>query len=212
MLRIPVCIFEDNKPRRELLKLLLDGSDHFVCVGGYPDCRDVVAVVKRDKPSLVLMDVDMPHVNGIEGMRLVKSNFPDIKIIMQTVFDDDDKIFASMQAGADGYILKKIPPAKMLDSMLEVMHGGVVMTPSVAKQLLALFADKYKLVKPEFGLSDREIEVLRLLMKGFSYKMIAAETGITFATVNSHLKNIFRKLQVNSGLSAVAKAIEHNLI
>ena len=84
--------------------------------------------------------------------------------------------------------------------------------PSVAKQLLALFADKYKLVKPEFGLSDREIEVLRLLMKGFSYKMIAAETGITFATVNSHLKNIFRKLQVNSGLSAVAKAIEHNLI
>lgn len=210
---IRVAVFDDNKPRRELLALLLNSSDGLRCTGSYEDCRDIVRNISANTPDLVLMDIDMPHVNGIEGMRLVKQHFPQVKIMMQTIFEDDEKIFDAIMAGADGYILKKTPPARLLDAITDIMSGGSPMTSTVARQVLQLFKNKnHPGAAAHFDLTDREQEILGLLVKGLSYKMIASKCSISYTTVNTHIKHIYEKLHVNSGTEAVAKAIEYNIV
>ena len=141
---IKVAVFDDNKNRRLGLELLINATPKMQCVGAFEDCRNVVSNLHKCNPDAVLMDIDMPYVNGVEGVKLICENFPNIKILMQTVFEDDEKIFASICAGAHGYILKKAPPAKLVESIFDVMQGGAPMTPSIARQVLHLFYNQNK--------------------------------------------------------------------
>ncbi len=210
---IRVVVFDDNKPRRELLQLLLNSSDGLTCIAAFEDCRDIVKNISSNTPDLVLMDIDMPHVNGIEGMKLIKQYFPRVKIMMQTIFEDDEKIFDAIMAGADGYILKKTTPVRLLEAITDIMNGGSPMTSTVARKVLQLFMSKNRRTNTmDFDLTDREQEILGLLVKGLSYKMIAARCNISYTTVNSHIKHIYEKLHVNSGTEAVAKAIEYKIV
>jgi DNA-binding NarL/FixJ family response regulator len=212
MQKLKVAVFDDNKPRRELLQLLIDSSDEFVCTGAYEDCRDAVKKVSNFRPDVILMDIDMPYVNGIEGLKQIKQAFPDIRILMQTVFEDEDKIFSAILSGADGYILKKTPPAKLLEAIKDVAEGGSPMTPIVARHVLLLFNNKHqKIPKEDFDLTPRELEILSFLVEGYSYKMIADKCHISYPTVNTHITHIYEKLHVSSGTEAVAKAIEHRI-
>jgi DNA-binding NarL/FixJ family response regulator len=210
---IKVTIFDDNKSRRELLQLLLDSTKGFACSGAFEDCRNVITNIEMNMPDVVLMDIDMPYVNGIEGLTQIKAQFPEIKIMMQTIFEDDEKIFSAISAGADGYILKKTPPVKLLEFIHEIMDGGAPMTPSVARQLLLMVSKKSTSKKvSSFNLTKREQDILELLVKGYSYKMIAEQCHVSYATVNSHISHIYEKLHVSSGTEAVAKAIEHKIV
>jgi DNA-binding NarL/FixJ family response regulator len=209
---IKVAVFDDNKPRRELLQMLLNSTTGMECTGAYEDCRQVVKNVMQNIPDVVLMDIDMPHVNGIEGLQLIKMQLPEVRILMQTVFEDDDKIFAAICAGADGYILKKTPPAKLIDAITEAMSGGAPMTPTVARQVLLLFNNRNKKSTTDFNLTEREHEILSMLVQGLSYKMIAEKCNVSYSTVNSHISHIYEKLHVKSGTEAVAKAIEQKIV
>ncbi len=209
---IKVSVFDDNKPRRELLELLLNSTADIECTGAFEDCRNVIKKIVQNIPDVVLMDIDMPHVNGIEGLQLIKKQFPQVKILMQTIFEDDDKIFQAICAGADGYILKKTPPAKLIDAITEVVSGGAPMTPTIAKQVLQLFNNKNKKTATDFNLTDREHEILSMLVQGLSYKMIADKCNVSYSTVNSHITHIYEKLHVKSGTEAVAKAIEQKIV
>ncbi|MEO6667877.1 MAG: response regulator transcription factor [Ferruginibacter sp.] len=209
---LKVAIFDDNKPRRDLLQLLLNTSDGLTCSGKYEDCRDLVSKLSVNLPDVVLMDIDMPYVNGIEGLKLIRNNFPKIKVLMQTVFEDDDKIFDAIISGADGYMLKKTKPAKLLEAIADVMEGGAPMTPTVARQVLLLFNNRHQRIeKKDFSLTTREQEILNYLVQGLSYKMIADKCNVSYPTVNSHISHIYEKLHVSSGTEAVAKAIQENI-
>lgn len=208
-----IAIFDDNKSRREGLEMLVNLSDDLECVGTFNDCRNVVEHVRELRPDVVLMDIDMPFVNGIEGVRLLRTQYPDLKILMQTIFEDDDKIFDSICAGADGYILKKATLSDLVSAIDEVCNGGAPMTPSIAKKVLLLMQTKNKRNQQEqFQLTQREQEILSLLVEGFSYKMIADKCHISITTVNTHIQHIFEKLQVNSGTEAVAKALNNRIV
>ena len=212
MKTIKIAVFDDNQPRREFLQILLDSTEGFQCTGAYEDCRDVLRYIAAELPDVVLMDIDMPHVNGIEGLGLIKQQFPQVKVLMQTIFEDEEKIFKAIMAGADGYILKKASPIKLLEGIREVTEGGAPMTPVVAHQVLQLFNNKNKsIAKIDFDLTPRETEILSLLVEGYSYKMIAAKCNVSYATVNTHISSIYQKLKVSSGTEAVAKAIESGM-
>ena len=208
-----IVIFDDNADRRDSLQFLLYTQNDMHCVGAFEDGRDALHRIESARPNLVLMDIDMPFVNGIEAVQLIRKSYPNLKIIMQTVFEDDDKVFNAICAGADGYLLKQISPEKLIAGIREVMEGGAPITPIIAKKLLAMVNSGTRLFpKHNFELTKREIEILELLAKGYSYKMIAAECFISYTTVNSHVTNIYRKLQVESVGGAVAKAIREGLI
>jgi DNA-binding NarL/FixJ family response regulator len=210
---IRVAVFDDNHARREGLCLLLESMDNMEAVAAFPDCRDVVERVRRARPDVVLMDINMPNVDGIEGLRLLKQAFPDLKVIMQTIFEDEDKILEAISAGADGYILKQKSPMKLLEGITDVMEGGAPMTPIVARKVLQLFSNGRKAPSGEdVGLTPREREILGLLVEGHSYKMIAAECHISYSTVNKHVSHIYEKLQVHSVAAAVSKAIQEGLV
>jgi len=212
-MKTKVAVFDDNKNLRNGLELLINSSDRLTCVGAFQDCLHVIDNLKSTMPDVVLMDIDMPYINGIEALKLVRQKFPALKIMMQTVFEDDDKVFASICAGADGYILKKTSPSKLIESIIEVSEGGAPMTPSVARQVLRLFSQSNRLGNVmQFNLSDREHEILSLLVQGLSYKMIAEQCFISYATVNTHVKHIYEKLQVHSVVEAVTKAIAHKIV
>ena len=208
-----VAVFDDNKPRRDLLQLLLNNSEGLSYTGAFMDCRNAVENITSNVPDVILMDIDMPHVNGIEGLKQIRAHYPSVKVLMQTVFEDDDKVFSAIVAGADGYILKKTSPAKLLEAITEVMEGGAPMTPTVARQVLLLFNNKHQQIpKKDFDLTAREQEILGYLVQGLSYKMIADKCNISYPTVNSHISHIYEKLHVSSGTEAVAKAMEHKIV
>lgn len=211
MSKTPVIIFEDTDALRMSLCLLINRSDQYEVVASYPNCTNVLEAIKEHSPKVVMMDIDMPEVNGIEGLRMIKENDPSIHVIMITVFDDSDHVFEAMQSGADGYLLKRSKPAQIIKALDEVLEGGAPMTPIIAKKVLSFFSRKRE---PEngHGLTPKEKEVLKLLVDGFSYKMVANELGVTIETVRTHIKNIYRKLQVNSMSEAVVKAIREDLI
>lgn len=208
-----IAIFDDNIKRRDGLQLLISLTDGFICCGAFPDCSDVLHDIEICKPDVVLMDIDMPNVNGIEGVKIIRSTYTNLKILMQTVFEDNDKIFASICAGADGYILKKSPPHDLLKAINEVLDGGAPMTPSIARQVLQLVnSHAVKKADIDFKLTTREHEILSLLVQGLSYKMISQRCFISLPTVNTHIQNIYEKLQVHSVVEAVTKAIENKII
>lgn len=208
---IAIAVFDDNKDRRDSLQMLINTREGMVCTGVFENCNNVLDNINASAPDVILMDIDMPGVNGIEAVKIIRSQFPKVHIIMQTVFEDDDKIFSAILAGADGYILKKTAPTKLIEGIKEVVEGGAPMTASVAKQVLKLFQNQPP--KPDaYNLTDREKEILALLVKGMSYKMIAAQCGVTYFTVNMHIKKIYEKLHVHSATEAVSKAIQNKIV
>ncbi len=211
MNKIRVVIFDDNALLRDSISLLIGDTDNLELVGSFPNCKQLKDNITESNPHVVVMDIDMPGINGIEGVVLIRKFFPDIHILMQTVFDDDDRIFSALKAGASGYILKNAGSAKLLDAIVEVHNGGAPMSPSVAKKVLNQFQSGKPDSEEDFNLSAREREVLGLLVKGKSYKMIADELCISYDTVRAHMKKIYEKLHVSSMTEAVAKAINKNI-
>jgi DNA-binding NarL/FixJ family response regulator len=210
---IKILIYDDNKPLREGLSMLISGSDGFVVAGTYPNCNQVAEEVNLHQPDVVLMDINMPGIGGLAGLQLVKNKFPGVKVVMLTVFDDNQTVFDAMKAGADGYLLKKTPPAKLLEYLQDVYGGGAAMTASVARQVLQLFAHPPVAQQiTDYQLSEREKQVLQWLVNGYSYKLIAAELHISLETVRSHIKKIYEKLQVHSKTEAVTKAYRDRLV
>lgn len=208
-----IVIFDDNKKRLDGLELLISLTDELECVGAFPDCSHVMQNIDDTQPDVVLMDIDMPNVNGIEGVKIIRKKYPKLKILMQTVFEEEDKIFESIYSGADGYILKKAQPKELINAILEVMNGGAPMTPSIALKVLQFVANKgHKNKKLDFNLTPRETEILSLLVQGYSYKMIAEKCFISLPTVSTHIQNIYDKLQVKSMVEAVTKAIDNGIV
>lgn len=206
---IRIAIFEDNDKLRESLAWFINSTEGYEITGHYNNCNEAASIVKKTDPDVVLMDIDMPGYDGIKGVKIIKETKPETSIIMYTVFEDDDKLFQCLCAGANGYLLKKTPPAKLIDAIQEVLEGGAPMSPIIAKKVL----NSFQQLKPnDYQLTSREKEVLQLLNKGYSTKMIAAELYIAFDTANSHLKNIYHKLHVNCGKEAIAKAIKERIV
>jgi DNA-binding NarL/FixJ family response regulator len=208
---IKVIIFDDNDSLRDSISMLLQETNGYTLSGSYAHCLDVIENIKDTKPDVVIMDIDMPGMDGIEGVKLIRKNFPTIQILMLTVFDDDEKIFAAIKAGAAGYILKNAEPKNLLHAISEVYNGGAPMTPSIARKVLQQFQTILPEEKKDFHLSAREKEVLSLLVEGLSYKMISGKLNITYDTVRAHMKKIYEKLHVASMTEAVAKAINQKL-
>ena len=211
---IQVAVFEDNKHLRETFELLLNNATGFTCTGSYPDCRNIVANLEKIHCDVVLMDIEMPGMNGIEATKIVKEHFPHINILIQTVFFEDDYIFNAICAGASGYILKSTTPEGYLDAIKDVQAGGSPMTPGIARKVLQLFKDKMEPAAPakDYNLTAQEKKVLQLLVDGKSYKMIAAELFVAVDTVKTHVRNIYAKLHVHSGTEAVSLALRDKIV
>jgi DNA-binding NarL/FixJ family response regulator len=206
-----VLIYEDNPQLREGLSILINGSTGFEVLAAYKNCNSVVDEVAAFKPDVVLMDIDMPGTNGIQGLKAIREQNTDVKVLMLTVFDDNKNVFEAIKSGANGYILKKTQPAKLLEYIEEAHNGGAPMSSSIATQVLKMFSQIPHPVHEEYNLTEREKNVLQLLVNGYSYKMIAAEMFIAIDTVRSHIKKIYEKLHVNSKSEAVAKAFKNNM-
>lgn len=208
-----VMVYDDNRGRLEAVKLLIEETGDMEFVGARENCNEAEADMQTLLPDVVLMDIDMPGTGGIEGLKRIRRCAPQVFIIMQTVFEDEEKIFAAIHAGAHGYFLKKTPSYKFIDGIREVLEGGAPMTPSVAKKVLDMFhRQPAHAAALSFDLTAREVEILSMLSKGLSYKMIADAVGISYHTVNSHLKKIYEKLHVHSATEAVAMALGHRLV
>lgn len=207
---IRLLIFEDNDRLRESLVYLLNTAQDFEVVGDFNNCLEAATMVRVLQPDVVLMDIDLPVSNGIEGVKQVKEARPDIAVIMYTVVEDNEKLFSCLCAGANGYLLKKTPPSRLFDAIQEVLDGGAPMSPIIARKVLDSF-NTYK-DRKKYDLSIREVDVLRLLVKGHSTKIIAATLFISYETVRSHLKNIYTKLHVNCGKEAIAKVLGEHIL
>lgn len=205
-----ILIFEDNRKIRESLEMLLSGVPGFEVAGTFENASDAYHIAGLYKPDVVLMDIDMPGTNGIEGVRLIKESNPLINIIMFTVFEDENKLFDSLSAGANGYILKNTPAPQLIQAILDVKEGGAPMSPGIARKVLNSFAKKQS-APVDYHLSRREKEILELLVQGFSYKMIASECKISLDTVRTHLKNIYVKLHVSCGKEAISKVLNEKI-
>ena len=192
--------------------MLINGTDGFEVLASFKNCNTVVEEVEALSPDVVLMDIDMPGTNGLEGLRLIRERSLSVKILMLTVFDDNKSVFEAIKMGANGYILKKTPPAKLLEYIQEANSGGAPITSSIAAQVLKMFSEFSTPTNADYHLSEREQQVLQFLVNGYSYKMIATEMFISIDTVRSHIKKIYEKLHVNSKSEAVAKAFKDRLV
>jgi DNA-binding NarL/FixJ family response regulator len=209
---IKLLLYEDNPQLREGLTMLINGSEGFEVLAAFKNCDNIMDEVEAFTPDVILMDIDMPGVNGLEGLKRVRAVNTDVKVLMLTVFDDNKNVFEAISNGANGYILKKTPPAKLLEYIAEAQTGGAPMTASVATQVLKMFSSIHNDKGEDYNLSEREKQVLQLLVDGYSYKMIAGEMYIAIDTVRSHIKKIYEKLHVNSKSEAVAKAFKDRLV
>ena len=212
---VRVAIFEDNKLVRDSFEAILNGTDGFICTGVFSSCNNLHNDMLKSKPDVVLMDIEMNGINGIEATQMIRQQFPEVKILIQTVFEEEDKIFAAVCAGASGYILKNDPPHKFIEAINEVYSGGAPISSAVAKKVLGFFANQnIILVSPgneDYHLSEREKEILHLMVQTFNYKAIAEKAFISYETVRTHVKNIYKKLHVTSRSEAVTKAIQQGL-
>lgn len=213
---IRVAIFEDNKLVRDAMQAILNGTPGYDCTGAFADGNQWEAAIRRSQPDVVLMDIEMPGLNGIEITRLLSEKFPEVKVLIQTVFNDSERIFQALCAGASGYILKNDPPGKYLEAIAEVYNGGAPMNSTVAKKMLGFFSNKNViLVTPsgyDYQLSEREKELLKYMVEGHDYKRIADKLFISYETVRTHVKHIYKKLHVASRSEAVMKAIQQGLL
>ncbi len=209
---VRIIIYEDNINLRESLVNLLALTGDYEVVASYPQCTGVDVQIKEFKPDVVLMDIDMPGMNGIEAVKKIRVFDSSVQIIMLTVFDDNTHVFEAMYAGANGYLLKKYVSDKLIHSIREVLDGGAPMSPSIARMVITNMQKTTPAVANDYQLTNREKEILQLLSKGNSFKMIAAELCISLDTVRTHIKKIYDKLHVCSQIEAVSKAINEKIV
>jgi DNA-binding NarL/FixJ family response regulator len=208
---IRVAIVEDDRLIREGLAALIDGTPGYRCTGAFRSMEDALAKPWSEIPDVALVDIGLPGMSGIKGLPLLRAKYPRLALLVLTVYEDDGRIFEALCAGATGYLLKKTPPAKLLESLGEALHGAP-MSPEVALRVLKLF----RAIRPpetgDYDLTAHELKLLKLLVEGHNYQSAAAELGVAFSTINFHMQNIYGKLQVHSKSEAVAKALKQGLV
>ena len=209
---IRIALYDDNCQLRISMAGLFAAFPEFHFIGAYKDAVYILDNCRYHPPDVILMDIDMPEVSGIEAMQKVKAHFPDIKVLMLTVFDDNEKIFESICNGAVGYMLKSATPMDLLEAIRDAHDGGAPMTNSIASKVLRMFRQQAPPKEENMHLNDREKEILTLLTRGLSYKMIAAECDIKIDTVRFHIKKIYEKLHVHSMTEAVSKALKNKWV
>ncbi len=209
---IKVAIIEDDRRIREGLSVLINGAAGYRCTGAFRSMEEALAHIWTEKPDVALVDIGLPGMTGIEGLSLLRERYPGVALLMLSVYEDDERIFQALCAGASGYLLKKTPPAKLLASVAEVLDGGAPMSPEVARRVLRLFREIRPPEKVDYNLTPHELRLLKLLVEGHNYQSAAAELGVSFSTINFHMQNIYGKLQVHSKSEAVAKALKQRLV
>ena len=216
IMSLRIAIFDDNKNIRDSITLLLQTVPEFEVAGSFSNVLDCVEDVRDSTPDIVLMDIEMPGMTGIEAVRTIKKEFPQVLILMQTVFEDDDRVFDSICAGASGYLLKNFLNTKLVESINELQYGGSPMSPSIARKVFNRMQQIPQLFRPEevpdYNLTPREKEVLGCIVDGLSYKMIADKLSISYETVRSHVKKIYEKLHVASLTEVVSKAMKERIV
>jgi DNA-binding NarL/FixJ family response regulator len=209
---IKVVIIEDQRDVREGLAVLINGSPGFRCLAAFRTMEDALRSIGGLLPDVVLTDIGLPGMSGVDGTRILKEQCPDLPIVALTIYDDDEGVFDALCAGASGYLLKNTPPAKLLESLKEVASGGAPMSPEVARRVIKLFREFRPPERASHRLTPQETELLKLIIEGHSYKTAAARLDISVSTVSFHLQNIYNKLQVHSKTEAVAKALQNKLV
>lgn len=204
---IKVAIVEDNNTLRGSLSNLINNAEGMTCVASLANLTNVVSEFSRSQPEIVLMDIGLPNISGIEGVRTVKSNFSLVQVIMFTVFEDDDKIFEAVRAGAMGYLLKKTPPEEIIDAIRELYGGGAPMSASIARKVIHAFQKPTENSLEEYQLTVREKEILFSIVDGLSYKKMAEKYSVSISTIRTHICNVYNKLHVHSKSQAVSKAL-----
>jgi len=210
--RTRVIVVEDERELREGLRVLLDFTTNFSCVGNFGTMEEALRRIDEKEVDLILTDIGLPRMDGIEGTRTLREKFPELPIVVLTVHGEDDKIFRALCAGANGYLLKDTPPAKIIEALTEVLNGGAPMSPDVARRVVHLFRKFSPPTEAHFHLTEQETRILKMLVEGHHYKTAAYELGISTSTVSFHLKNIYEKLHVHSKTEAVAKALREKLV
>lgn len=211
--QVKIVLFEDNDALREVLFQLINDSEGLDCVGAFSDAENVLEHLRQTEASFVIMDIDLPGMNGIDSTRILKASFPDMPVLMLTIFEDDAKIFNAICAGANGYLLKNSTPNQIIQSIREMVHGGAPMSPMVARKVLESYkANNGATRNKTYDLSQREREILELITKGMSYKMVSETCNISIDTVKFHAKNIYEKLQVHSKSEAIVLAIRNRIV
>jgi len=209
---IRVAIVEDRREIRDGLATIINGTAGFRCTGAWRSMEEALDSIARDLPDVVLNDIGLPGMSGIEGIRILKQRHPGLLVLMLTIYDDDERIFEALCAGASGYLLKKTQPARLLEALREAVAGGAPMSPEVARRVVALFQTFRPPDHTTCDLTPHETRLLRLFVEGHNYKTAAAELGVTVHTVSFHLRSIYDKLQVHSKSEAVAKALRNRLV
>ena len=202
---ITVSIVDDNLKLRESITTFINGSKEFRCVSAYGNAAAALEHLPNDEPDVVLMDINMPGMDGIECVARLKTLMPDVQVVMLTVYEDTDKIFKALTAGATGYLLKRVSPIKLLEAISDVYAGGSAMSSSIARKVVSSFQKTGPAAEPSAHLSPREQEVLDCIAKGFTYKQTADQLGISIETIRTHLKRVYQKLHVRSRTEAVAR-------
>jgi DNA-binding NarL/FixJ family response regulator len=210
--QIKVAIIEDRREIRDGLSMMINFTDGFTCTGSYRSMEEALARLPHNLPDVVLSDIGLPGMNGIDGVRIIKEKYPEMTILMLSVYDDNERIFDALCAGACGYLLKKTPPARIVESLNEALAGGAPMSPEIARKVITLFREVRPPAKVDYDLTPHETRLLKLLVEGHSYKTAATALNVSVNTVSFHLKSIYEKLQVHSKSEAVAKALQNRLI
>jgi DNA-binding NarL/FixJ family response regulator len=209
---IKVAIIEDHRQFRECLEFLLNNTDGYRCIGSFRSMEEALEKIRFNLPDVALVDIGLPGMSGVEGVRVLKERHPSLLTLMNTVYDDDERIFQALCAGASGYLLKKTPPAKLLESLQEAIAGGAPMSPEVARRVLALFREVRAPEQGNHDLTPHELRLLKLVVEGHSYRTAATTLGVSVKTISFHLQKIYEKLQVHSKSEAVAKAFRKGLV
>jgi len=209
---VGVVVIEDHREYRDYLATLLNGTPGFRCKGAFRSMEEAFQRIAVDVPDAALVDIGLPGMSGVEGIQILKERYPQILLMALTVYDDDERIFEALCAGASGYLLKKTLPARLIESLKEAVDGGAPMSPEVARRVVRLFRDIHPPEKADYHLTPHEVKILKLLMEGRSYRTVASELKVTPSTISFHLQRIYEKLQVHSKTEAVAKALRNRLI
>ncbi len=210
---IKILIYEDNEDLRSSLVSLFYLEGGFIIVGDFPECTDVKVHLEQYRPDVILMDIDLPGISGIEGVKKIREVDKEIHILMITVFDDNTSVYEALYAGANGYLLKKNISKRLINAIKDMLEGGVPMSPAIARLIVnKMILDPAAKTVEDYQLTSREMDVLVSLAKGNSYKMIADDLAISIGTVRSHIKNVYHKLHVQSQGEAISKALREGLI
>jgi DNA-binding NarL/FixJ family response regulator len=209
---IKVAIIEDRRDIREGLAVLINGTAGYQCTNSYGSMEQALECIGDDLPHAVLVDIGLPGMSGIEGIQILKSRHQSLLSVMLTVYNDDERIFDALCAGACGYLLKNTPPARLLASLEEVVMGGSPMSPEIARRVVTLFKHVHPPEKADYQLTPHEMRLLKLLVDGHNYKTAAKELGVSVNTISFHMRRIYDKLQVHSKSEAVSKALRHRLV